>query len=494
MFLLGLDIGSSSIKAALVNVETGQSVALQKSPEVEMSIDAPQIGWAEQDPNIWWKHSVAAIRKIFDQHPEKRSEVKAIGISYQMHGLVLYDQNMNLIRPSIIWCDGRAVKIGEKAFKEIGQEYCLSHYLNSPGNFTASKLAWVKENEPEKFDKVRYFSLPGDFLAFKLTGQLNTTVSGLSEGIFWDFKEDTYADNLLAKYQLSKDWIPPLVPTFANQGKLSQEAAVELGLTSGIPITYRAGDQPNNALSLGVLNPGEVAATGGTSGVVYGIVDQPKYDPQSRVNGFAHVNHIKDDPRIGILLCINGVGIQYNWMRQVLGGQFSYGKMEELAAEISPGAEGLSILSFGNGPERMLANKDIGSQILGLNFNVHKAPHLIRATLEGIAFGFVYGMNILKEMGMDVSVMKVGNDNLFQSTIFSQTLSNLIQAEIQVNETTGAVGAALAAGVGIGLFQSPEEAVAIQVKVNEFTPESQFNDQLQAYDLWLSRLNTKLQN
>lgn len=494
MYLIGFDIGSSSIKAALVEAKTGKCLSLEKSPEQEMGIEAPRIGWAEQDPELWWKHLVAATHKIFAAHPDKKDQVKAIGISYQMHGLVLLDKDREVVRPSIIWCDGRAVETGEKAFKALGEEFCLSHLLNSPGNFTASKLNWVRENEPEKFGKVANFALPGDYIAFRLTGEVNTTISGLSEGIFWDFKENKTASQLMDHYQIPADWVPEIVPTFGDQGKLHAGAASELGLPEGIPLTYRAGDQPNNALSLGVLNPGEVAATGGTSGVVYGVVDDARYDPQSRVNGFAHVNHSQTDPRIGVLLCINGVGIQYSWMRQILGAKYSYPEMEALAAEVPIGAVDLSVLSFGNGPERMLENKDIGAQIKGLNFNIHKPAHLIRAALEGIAYGFVYGMNILKDMGLDVSLMKVGNDNLFQSRIFSQALSNLMQAEIKVYETTGAIGAALAAGVGAGLFDRPEEAVSRQVEVKAYSPEGDKAAHEESYGKWLAHLKKELAN
>lgn len=487
-YLLGYDLGSSSIKTALINAQTQETLAIVQSPETEMDIAAPQADWAEQDPEIWWQHICKATRKIIAKTGIDTKKIKGIGISYQMHGLVLIDENQEVIRPSIIWCDSRAVEIGDQAFEEIGQKKSLSHLLNSPGNFTASKLKWVKENEPNNYAKIHKIMLPGDYIAMRLTGQINTTPSGLSEGILWDFQEEKVADLVLNHYGFDSTIIPNVVPTFSSQGSLNKVAAQETGLEAGIPVTYRAGDQPNNALSLNVLQPGEIAATGGTSGVVYGVVDKAVYDAQSRVNGFAHVNHSKDDPRIGILLCINGAGIQYNWIRQNVAKGLSYGEMNELAASVPVGSDGLQILPFGNGAERMLCNQNIGACIQNLNFNRHTQAHLCRASLEGIAFSFVYGVHILKEMGLEVSVMRVGNDNLFRSEIFAQTIANLLQCKIELMEATGAVGAAKAAGVATGIYASVEEAMK-QVKVLKiYEAEGEISRYNLAYDAWNKEL------
>ena len=406
-----------------------------------------------------------------------------------MHGLVLVDASMQVLRPSIIWCDSRAVEIGNKAFGELGSEYCLPALLNSPGNFTASKMRWVQENEPEIYEKVKYLMLPGDFIALKMTGIATTTVSGLSEGIFWDFQQEQVSEKLLSHYAISSDHIPPLVGTFANQGALTEAAAAGLGLPVGTPVGYRAGDQPNNALCLNVLNPGEVAATGGTSGVVYGVVDKPVYDPASRVNGFAHVNHTPENPRIGVLLCINGTGIQYNWAKQNCGaGDKSYMDMEAMAQAVPVGSEGLSIIPFGNGSERMLENKEMGGYICNIQFNRHKQAHIYRAALEGIAFSFVKGIQVMREMGLSIDVLRVGNDNMFQSTVFSTTLATLVGSEIQVMEASGAIGAAKASGVAVGIYSSVEEAVKNQEEVKRYSPLSDSGAYQAAYDVWEKEL------
>ncbi|MBK9017765.1 MAG: carbohydrate kinase [Saprospiraceae bacterium] len=496
MYLLGYDIGSSSIKAALVSIESGEKIAVVQSPAQEMEIHSPQPGWAEQHPDTWWDNLCLATKKLLEKTGAKPAEIKGIGIAYQMHGLVLVDKNHEALRPSIIWCDSRAVGIGNRAFDEIGHERCLSHLLNSPGNFTASKLKWVQENEPSVFEKTHKFMLPGDYIAMKLTGEIMTTASGLSEGIFWDFKKNEVAGFVLDHFGFDKKLIPDIAPTFSPQGKLSKAAAAATGLAEGTPVAYRAGDQPNNALSLNVLEPGEVAATGGTSGVVYGVVDKPKYDPQSRVNSFLHVNHgvpphtsyliPHTSTRIGILLCINGAGSQYAWVKQQIAtDSISYFDMENLAASVPVGANGLRILPFGNGAERMLGNRDIGSKVNNLHFSRHSRAHFYRAALEGIAFSFVYGMGILKEMGLNVQVMRVGNDNLFQSAVFSNTISNLVDSRIEMVETTGAVGAAKAAGVATGFFSSVGEAMKGGKVLLAYEPDSSVNGVYEeAYRAW----------
>ncbi|MBC7773871.1 MAG: carbohydrate kinase, partial [Phycisphaerae bacterium] len=417
MLLLGYDIGSSSVKVALVDASTGAAIGIAQHPETEMTISSPHPDWAEQNPEDWWEAACAATRKLMAKTQIPPNQIAAIGIAYQMHGLVVLDKYGQVLRPAIIWCDSRAVNIGNQAFTTLGKDYCLENYLNSPGNFTASKLRWVRENEPDVFEKIDKIMLPGDFIAFRMTGEICTTVTGLSEGIFWDFKANTLAKRLLDHYQIPETMLPDIAPAFSQQGKLTAKAASSLGLAPGIPIGYRAGDQPNNALALNVLRPGEVAATGGTSGVVYAVSERPVFDPQQRVNSFAHVNYTPEKPLTGVLLCINGAGSLYRWVRENFGslGQTTqsrmtnssadftpqttqslqtstYAEMEQLAATVPIGAEGLSILPFGNGAERMLGNQNPGAQVLGLQFNRHEPRHFFRAALEGIAFAFVYGM------------------------------------------------------------------------------------------------------
>lgn len=489
MYLLGYDIGSSSIKAALVDAQTGKQLAVAQSPETELEMLAVQPGWAEQYPETWWANVCLATQKLLQSTGADPAQIKGIGIAYQMHGLVLVDENQEVLRPSIIWCDSRAVAIGDKAAEEIGSEKCLQHLLNSPGNFTASKLKWVKDNEPALYERIHKIMLPGDYIAMRLTGEIRTTASGLSEGILWDFQENTPATLVMDYYGFDKSLLPELVGTFSLQGEVTTIAAKATGLTSGTPVNYRAGDQPNNALSLNVMEAGEVAATGGTSGVVYGVVDQPLYDPASRVNGFAHVNHSSEAPRVGILLCINGAGIQYSWIKQQMAEHgMSYPEMEKAAAAIPPGADGLRILPFGNGAERMLGNKAPGAKINNLQFNRHQRAHFYRAALEGIAFSFVYGMEILQEMGLNLQVMRVGNDNLFQSAVFSGTISNLLGSRIEVLETTGAIGAAKAAGVAVGIYSSIREAMTDNKLVTAYEPVNRNGSYQDAYQAWYSDL------
>ena len=492
MYALGYDIGSSSIKASLVDIKQNNEVLSVRSPQDELSMIAHKPGWAEQEPTIWWKHLCLATKDLLARTGVSPKEVKSIGISYQMHGLVVVDKNLNVLRPSIIWCDSRAVAIGDEAFEKIGDHECLSRHMNSPGNFTASKLAWIKQQEPDIYQRIYKAMLPGDYIAMMLTGQAKTTISGLSEGILWDFQDDQLSESILAAYGFKEDIFPEYCPTISLQGTITAEAALQTGLVAGIPIGYRAGDQPNNALSLGVLRPGQVAATGGTSGVVYGIIEQKKYDPFSRVNNFAHVNYSTDHPYIGVLLCINGTGIAYNHIRQITGSSLSYQELEELASQVGIGSDGLSFLPFGNGAERMLGNQELGAQFHGLSFNLHGQGHYVRATLEGIAFSFVYGINIMKDMGLALDEIIAGNDNMFQSAVFGQMISDLTGSTIRLVNTTGAVGAARASAVSIGAFTDIESAMDGLQYVKSYSPNQDTDEQKSAYKRWLSILERQL--
>lgn len=489
MYAIGYDVGSSSVKASIVNIDTGSVIAIGKYPESEMQIDARHPGWAEQDPEMWWESVCVLTKKLLAENNIDAKKILSIGIGYQMHGLVLVDENHKVLRPSIIWCDSRAAQIGESAFQNLGTEYCLAHLLNSPGNFTASKLKWAKENEPEIFSKVHKWMLPGDYVAMKFSGEINSTVSGFSEGMFWDFKQNCIADFLLNHYGIPSEMMPNLVDSFSIQGRVTTHASELSGLVAGTPVTYRAGDQPNNALSLKVLHPGDVATTGGTSGVVYAVTDKLHYDIQSRVNGFAHINHSAEENRIGQLLCINGCGILYAWMRkQVAAAGQTYETMEKQVSSIPIGSNGLIILPFGNGSERMLNDRMVGARIDNLQFNIHTQAHLFRAALEGIAFSFAYGMEILKSMGIKPTSIKVGNDNLFLSDTFTTTLANLLQCNIEMYDTTGAVGAAKGSAVAIGIYSSIDEAIADMkpIKVTEYKIDNK--QYLEAFGHWSDQL------
>jgi xylulokinase len=493
MYLLGFDIGSSSVKASLIDGHTGELTASAFYPRQEMAIMALQPGWAEQEPRKWWENLKLALAEVMAISRIDPADINSVGISYQMHGLVVVDKNHEVIRPSIIWCDSRAAAIGDKAFVDIGGERCLSHLLNSPGNFTASKLKWVKDHEPENFDKIHKIMLPGDYIAMKLTGEIRTTVSGLSEGILWDFREDSLAGLVLNSYGFDESLIPEIVPTFGEQGRLSAEAARELGLAPGTPVTYRAGDQPNNALSLNVLNPGEVAATAGTSGVVYGVSEEIRFDPASRVNTFAHVNHSGSNPRLGVLLCINGTGILNAWLRKNAASNLSYDEINQLAAIVPVGSEGLSVLPFGNGAERVLKNKDTGSVISGLNFNIHRQEHLLRAAQEGIVFSFRYGMDIMQNIGINPRVIRAGKANMFLSPVFRNTLADVTGATIELYNTDGSVGAARGAGVGSGFYAGFTEAFANLKKLETIEPDESIREETEAaYSNWLKVLNSNI--
>ncbi|MGF1670124.1 MAG: xylulokinase [Balneolaceae bacterium] len=497
-YLLGYDIGSSSIKASLVRIEDGKCIASAVSPKKELEIRSDQPGWAEQHPDVWWEHVKIVTGDLLKKSSAQKQDIEAIGISYQMHGLVIIDQDKRVLRPAIIWCDSRAVNIGKKAFKALGQEFCLKHFLNSPGNFTASKLKWIKENEPEIYNKIYKMMLPGDFIAMKMTGQINTTISGLSEGILWDYDQSKPAETLMNYYGIPMALLPEAADCFEIHGTLTSRASEELGLSMHTKVAYRAGDQPNNAFSLNVLQPGEAAATAGTSGVIYGVTDKPKFDRKSRVNSFVHVNHSKVQSRYGVLLCVNGTGIMNSWLKRTAGydnSSFSYDRMNSLAAEALVGSAGLVVLPFGNGAERILENRDIGAHIYGLHFNRHNLSHLLRAGQEGIVFALNYGFGIMKEMGMDIRTVKAGQANMFLSPVFRKSFVNTTESILELYNTDGAQGAARGAGIGSGVFLNPEEAFEGLEVLDVLEPEPGLTASYkEAYNHWLSSLKSLINN
>jgi xylulokinase len=491
-YLLGYDVGSSSIKATLLDSATGQMVASAISPATEMAIIAEQTGWAEQHPDTWWENIVAATIKIRTQSGADLRDVRAIGISYQMHGLVMVDDKHQALAPAIIWCDSRAVAIGEKAIAAIGRERCLSRLLNSPGNFTASKLKWVKDNRPDVYKKIFRIMLPGDFIAMKLTGEIVTTASGLSEGIMWDFESRDLATFVLDHFGISQELVPKRVPTFSVQGTVTAAAAAELGLKQGTPVSYRAGDQPNNALSLNVFEPGEIAATAGTSGVVYGVSDTPKYDPACRVNTFAHVNYSGSTPRYGVLLCINGTGILNRWLRETIGNGISYQAMNDEAKSAPAGCDGLMVLPYGNGAERTLENKNLHASVLGLDFSRHSRAHLMRAAQEGIVFALRYGIDVMRATGVEPRVVRAGEANMFLSPLFAQAFATVAGAEVELYNTDGSQGAARGAGIGAGIYSGPKEAFSSLRIVRTIRPDTRSADAYAAaYSAWKTALDAQ---
>jgi xylulokinase len=495
-YLLGYDLGSSSVKASLIDVSTGQTAASAQSPSEEMPMLAVHAGWAEQDPEMWWEHAVKALQTCLKRSNINGADIAAIGISYQMHGLVCVDKDQKALRPSIIWCDSRAVEIGKQAFQQLGADYSLQHLLNSPGNFTASKLKWVKDNEPKVFERIHKVMLPGDYLAMRLTGDIVTTASGLSEGMFWDYEAESPSKKLLELYGISPDLLATQAPTFSVQGKVKKDIASLLGLKEGTPVSYRAGDQPNNAFSLNVLNPGETAATAGTSGVIYSVTDKNAFDQKSRVNTFIHVNDKRPSKSNGVLLCINGTGILNSWLRKNLksnGEPYGYDAINTIASQAPIGSEGLTVLPFGNGAERVLEDKNINSSFYGLNFNRHSQAHMFRAAQEGIVFALKYGFDVLQGMGLKTNVIRAGNANMFLSPLFREAFVNTIGARLELYDTDGSKGAALGAGVGAGIYGSFEEAFkGLKIIKSEEPDAAKSSAYKEAYSGWLKLLEGQL--
>ncbi len=491
MFSLGIDVGSSSVKVSLLDVDKGNCVCSSTNPSLEMPISAPRKGWAEQSPELWWKYVCEGVRDIASQCD--LSEIASVGVTYQMHGLVVVDKDVKPLRDSIIWCDSRAVQTGSEALRDLGYEHCMEHLLNSPGNFTASKLAWVKRNEPDIYDKIWKFMLPGDYIIYRLTGTVATTETGLSEQILWDFKDNCLAGFVADYFGIDRSMIPDVVPSIGVASRISRETEALLGIPAGVPVSYRAGDQPNNAFSLNVLNPGEIAATAGTSGVVYGVTDRPEADPQSRVNTFLHVNNAVGEPRFGVLLCINGTGIMNSWIHRNMAPELTYSEMNCYAEYPPAGSDGLLVLPFGNGSERVLGNRNVSAGIVGLDLVRHTRSHVLRAVQEGIAYSFRYGIDVMRKLGLRPNVIRAGRANMFLSSLFRNTLSTVCDARIELFDTDGALGAARGGALGAGLYSSAEEAFSTLNKVDETNPLPEWKDALQeSYQSWKAELEKHL--
>ncbi len=491
MLLLGIDIGTSFIKVSVVDADTQQCVASAQYPETEAPITSLQSGWAEQSPETWWDNTIKAVHKLNESKKFDAKDIAAIGISYQMHGLVIVDKNQKVLRDAIIWCDSRAVEIGENAFTKIGEETCSTCLLNSPGNFTASKLAWVKKNERKIYKQIDKIMLPGDYIAMKLTGEITTTSSALSEGIFWDFKKDKISNDVMNVFGFTDSLIPEVHELFSSHGKVLPEVALRLGIRENIAVTYKAGDQANNALSLNVLEPGEVAAYAGTSGVIYAVTDKLFADKFSRVNSFVHVNHTTDEKRIGVLLCINGAAIMYSWAKKVCGEDLSYKEMDQRAAAIKPGSNGLFVLPFGNGAERMLQNKMIDAHINNIDLNKHTKAHIFRAVQEGIAFAFRYGLDIMRENDLHPKIIRAGKANLFLSDVFIQSFVNATGVAVELYENDGSAGAAIGAGIGAGIYKTNGDAYTNFRPLQKFEPtDTKLYDEL--YNEWKKLLEGHL--
>ncbi|HKJ34167.1 MAG TPA: FGGY family carbohydrate kinase [Balneolales bacterium] len=495
MIFLGIDLGSSSIKVSLFDAEKGKVIGSGHYPDDEQVIESPQQGWAEQKPEMWWENFKKAYKRVLKKTGVDSKTIKAIGISYQMHGLVTVDKDGQSIRPSIIWCDSRAVPYGNQAFNDLGKDYALEHLLNSPGNFTAAKLAWMKDNEPEKYEKIAYWFLPGDYFAFRFTGHPTTTKSGLSEGIFWDFERQEISSKLMDYYGFDSSHIPDIVPSIGQQGSISAETADELGLSDDVKITYRAGDQPNNAFSLDVVRPGEVAATAGTSGVIYAVTDKNMYDQKSRINTFLHVSNNDDELRNGVLICVNGTGILYSWLKKILntgGEHVSYDKMNTLVKKADPGASGLKFYPFGNGAERVLGNKVVNAHLVGIDFNIHKAEHLVRAGMEGIIYALMIGFDIMQDHDFDVKSIKAGHANLFLSETFRDMFANITKTPVELFDTDGAAGAARGAALGYGFYNNFDETFESLQKIDHIDPDNEKMDRYaELYDEWKQSLPLK---
>ncbi|WP_339655368.1 FGGY-family carbohydrate kinase, partial [uncultured Salegentibacter sp.] len=349
---------------------------------------------------------------------------------------------------------------------------------------------------PENFKKASIMMLPGDYIAAKLSETPQISTSGLSEAALWDFSKGKLATEVLDKMGLSEDFIPEIVPSFGDQATVSSAIANELGLDPDTKINYRAGDQPNNAFSLNALKPGDIATTAGTSAVMYAVSAENTFDPESRVNTFLHVNNTEKAKHNGVLLCINGSGILYQWLRKIISvGReelIPYEKLNEEAAKVEPGSKGLRFYPFGNGVERIFSNKEVNSGIENLNYNIHQPAHLIRSACEGIVFAMNYGFEVMQSIGVEGKVVRAGKDNLFLSPVFREIFVNTTQTTLELYNTSGAEGAARGAAVGYGFYKEFDDAFTSLKCLERMEPDPKLSKQYQEiYQEWKQNIKIK---
>lgn len=437
MAFLGIDVGTSSVKVSIVG-EDGVILASATAPaSSERAINSPNPNWAEQNPEDWWEDAQQAILNL---PLEARLQVEAIGIAYQMHGLVLVDSQFQPVRPSIIWCDGRNIQESQILAESLGLDALENRLLNKPGTLTLAKLAWVAEHEPETLAKAHTFGLPGDFIAYKLTGEWSTTKSGYSEMVGWDFGASIPFEEGFRK----AGWklpLPEARPNLEEGAPIQKVIAEKLGLPPSARVTYRAGDQPNNAFGLGVLQQGETAISAGTSGVLYGIGDSSP-GLHEGINRFLHVNS-----QIGVLMCLNGVGSALAFARRTWFQNQSYEALSELASQANP-ENCPYFFPFGNGAERILSERAF-SGFTELDFNRHNLPELARSVFEGIAFAYRLGSEKMEKAGCLSKVVNGTESGLLKSSFFAQLLANELQVELILSEGDGSTAAARGAALGI---------------------------------------------
>lgn len=478
ILLLGIDVGTTGTKAVVIN-ERGE--VLTKASK-EYPLYTPKPGWAEQNVEDWWDAVLTVIQDVLNTEGIAAHEVKALALSGQMHGSVFLDQESRVVRPPILWCDTRTTKQCHAISRQVGEERLSSLVSNSAfEGFTAPKVLWLKEHEPENYGRVRTLLLPKDYINFKLTGVLATEVSDAAGTLFFDVSERRWSDDLLQLLSIDRSILPEVLESTDAIGNLTAEAAKATGLTEKTLVIAGGADNACSAVGIGIIQEGLVSSSIGSSGVVLAHTDSVKLDPKGRVHFFNHSLPCKWY-LMGVTL---SAGLSLKWFRDGFGhievgmgkvlGIDSYDILAQEAATAPPGSEGLIFLPYLNGVRTPHRNAKARGVFFGISTR-HGKAHFVRSIMEGVTYELRDSMEIMKELNIPISQVRVTGGGA-KSPLWRQIQADVFDSEVAVmNVDEGpAFGAALLAGVGAGVYRDVGEAVAAAVTVNDRTPPIQEN-------------------
>jgi len=478
-YLLGLDIGTSGVKALLVSPK-GKIIS---SKTVSYSLTTPHSGWAEQSPSDWWEATVKVIRETISSNSINSSQIKGISLSGQMHSSVFLDEKMEVIRPAILWSDTRTSEQCQEIYTKVGGLNQLIHYVSNPAleGFTAPKILWLKENEPENYQKVKHILLAKDYIRYRLTNELFTEVSDAAGTLLFDVIKKRWSAGLLKKLEINPDLLPPVLNSFDLAGKITQSIAEKTGLKFGTPVVAGGADNACGAVGSGIIQEGRGMVSIGSSGVVLAQTNNPQADQEGRIHLF---NHTCPDSwyMMGVTL---SAGMSYEWLQKNLfNNTLDYIKLDQLAEEISPGSEGLIFLPYLYG-ERTPHND---AHARGVYFGIsgkHDQRHFARAVMEGVTFALKDSLELIKDKDVKIKeIRSIGGGA--KSRVWQQILADILDEEINLlNVEEGpAFGAALIAGVGVGVYSSFAEAVNRVIKVRKtIVPRIQNTERYNQYYL-----------
>ncbi|MFW6097130.1 MAG: xylulokinase [Chloroflexota bacterium] len=468
---LGIDVSTTATKALLID-EVGDVVASASTP---YEFSTPRPLWSEQDPQLWWDGARSSIRQALDEADAGGEDVRAIGLTGQMHGLVLLDEAGEVLRPAILWNDQRTGAECDEIRNRLGKERLIAITGNDAlTGFTAPKILWVKNNEPEIYERTRHILLPKDYVRYRLTGEFASDRAGGSGTLLFDLKERTWSREVAEALDIDPEWLPPTFEGPSVTGTISASAAEATGLATGTPVVGGGGDQAAQAVGVGAVAPGIVALTLGTSGVVFAATDAPMVEPEGRLHAFCHAVPGKWH-LMGVMLSAAG---SLRWYRDALAPDMSFEALVAEAEEAPPGSEGLLFLPYLTGERTPHPDPLARGAFVGLTVR-HKRAHMTRAVLEGVAFGLRDSFELMQETGLaTVEQVRVSGGGA-RSELWRQILADVLQTElVTVNTTEGAAyGAGLLAAVGAGQFEDVQGAVEACVETrNPISPRNRISD------------------